>query len=172
MRSRRAAALTIVALAGLGTIVGLTLSARHGNSASAGLGTANDDDRPVDQLTGDLIDAAAGAGLVGGGREPEAGQLGVAHHRRHVGIAGFADRVSAQSGDAVRLYVSTGAVSFHVEAYRMGYYGGDGPPGVDVADDTGARSTRVRTHARREHGRVRLLVTVADAHGDRGIRAW
>ncbi len=41
-------------------------------------------------------------------------------------IAGFANHVYAQSGDAVMLYVSTDAASYHVDAYRMGYYGGAG----------------------------------------------
>jgi hypothetical protein len=41
-------------------------------------------------------------------------------------IAGYADHVSAQVGDAVRLFVSTDAKRFHVEAYRLGYYGGLG----------------------------------------------
>ena len=41
-------------------------------------------------------------------------------------IGGFADHTSAQAGDTVTLYVSTNAPTFHVEAYRMGYYGGAG----------------------------------------------
>jgi hypothetical protein len=41
-------------------------------------------------------------------------------------IEGYADRVSAQAGDTVALYVSTTASTFHVEAYRMGWYGGLG----------------------------------------------
>jgi hypothetical protein len=41
-------------------------------------------------------------------------------------IEGYADRVSAVNGDTVQLFVSTVAPSFHVEAYRMGWYGGDG----------------------------------------------
>jgi hypothetical protein len=41
-------------------------------------------------------------------------------------IDGFADHVFATAGDTVTLYVSTDAPSFHVEAYRMGYYGGAG----------------------------------------------
>jgi hypothetical protein len=40
-------------------------------------------------------------------------------------IEGYTDKVSAVQGDQVRLYVSTVAPSFHVEAYRMGWYGGD-----------------------------------------------
>ena len=41
-------------------------------------------------------------------------------------IEGFADMVSAQRGDLVTLYVSTRASTFHVEAYRIGYYQGLG----------------------------------------------
>lgn len=41
-------------------------------------------------------------------------------------IAGFADQTSAQVGDTVTLYVTTNAPAFTVQAYRMGYYGGDG----------------------------------------------
>ena len=42
------------------------------------------------------------------------------------GIAGFADHVYAAAGQQVRLYVSTAAPRFHVEAYRVGYYHGAG----------------------------------------------
>jgi hypothetical protein len=41
-------------------------------------------------------------------------------------IAGFADRTYAARGDNVTLRVSTAASSYHVEAYRMGDYGGTG----------------------------------------------
>ncbi len=41
------------------------------------------------------------------------------------GIEGYADKVSAVEGDTVTLYVSS-ASEFHIEAYRMGYYGGAG----------------------------------------------
>src|SRR5207302_7653884 len=41
-------------------------------------------------------------------------------------IEGFADSVSAVRGERVALYVSTVAPTFHVEAYRMGYYQGHG----------------------------------------------
>jgi hypothetical protein len=39
-------------------------------------------------------------------------------------IEGYADRVSVQRGERVGLFVSTEARRFHVEAYRIGYYGG------------------------------------------------
>lgn len=41
------------------------------------------------------------------------------------GIEGYADKVSAVEGDTVTLYIRS-ASEFHVEAYRMGYYGGTG----------------------------------------------
>jgi hypothetical protein len=41
-------------------------------------------------------------------------------------IEGFADHTSAATGDTVSLYVSTDASSYQVEAFRMGYYDGDG----------------------------------------------
>jgi len=42
------------------------------------------------------------------------------------GIAGYADHVSAQAGDTVRVYVDTRAATYHVEAYRLGSYQGLG----------------------------------------------
>jgi hypothetical protein len=41
-------------------------------------------------------------------------------------IEGYADRVSARAGDTVTLYVNTIDPTFHVEAYRMGWYQGLG----------------------------------------------
>ena len=41
-------------------------------------------------------------------------------------IQGWADQVSAAAGQRVRLYVSTTARRFRVQAYRMGWYGGHG----------------------------------------------
>ena len=41
-------------------------------------------------------------------------------------LEGYADHVSAVQGETVGLYVSTVAPSWHVDAYRMGFYGGTG----------------------------------------------
>jgi hypothetical protein len=41
-------------------------------------------------------------------------------------IEGWADHASAASGDRMRLFVSTTAPRFRIEAYRMGWYGGLG----------------------------------------------
>ena len=49
-------------------------------------------------------------------------------HITHLGsagaIQGFADRVSVLPGQSFRLYVSTTAAGFRVQAFRMGWYGG------------------------------------------------
>ncbi|HEY1573029.1 MAG TPA: N,N-dimethylformamidase beta subunit family domain-containing protein [Pseudonocardiaceae bacterium] len=50
-------------------------------------------------------------------------------------IAGFADRTYATIGQPVRLFVSTSATSFHVEAFRVGYYRGAGGRLVWVSPD-------------------------------------
>ncbi|MHB8438781.1 MAG: N,N-dimethylformamidase beta subunit family domain-containing protein [Acidimicrobiales bacterium] len=50
-------------------------------------------------------------------------------------IEGFASQVSATVGDTVTLFVNTVARSFHVEAYRMGYYQGLGARLVWRSDD-------------------------------------
>jgi hypothetical protein len=42
------------------------------------------------------------------------------------GIQGYADHVSVSAGHVVGLHVSTRAPYFHVDAYRIGYYGGAG----------------------------------------------
>ncbi|MDA8340842.1 MAG: hypothetical protein M0007_01225 [Actinomycetota bacterium] len=41
-------------------------------------------------------------------------------------LLGFADRTSATEGDTVTLYVDSPSAPFHMEAYRMGWYGGRG----------------------------------------------
>jgi len=41
-------------------------------------------------------------------------------------IAGYANVTSATVGQRVTLYVTTNASTLHVDAYRMGWYGGDG----------------------------------------------
>jgi hypothetical protein len=49
-------------------------------------------------------------------------------------IEGFASQVSAVPGDELVLFVNTTAPSFHVEAYRMGYYQGLGGRLIDESD--------------------------------------
>ncbi len=51
-------------------------------------------------------------------------QWHITGHQVAGAIEGYADHVSAQLGDRVGLHVSTVATTFHVDAYRMGWYGG------------------------------------------------
>ena len=84
---------------------------------------------PTSRPTSRLIRRAADidAGVMGDRREPEAGHVQLAHPRQrpdeHRGVRRHGER---PAGDEVTLYVSTPARSFHVEAYRIGYYQGTG----------------------------------------------
>ncbi len=85
---------------------------------------------------------------------------------KHGEIEGYADHVSVTAGQAVTLFVSTIAPSYHVEAYRMGYYvqggrliwqSGDIPgtkqaapvftPGINMIEDHWQPSLNVGTGA-------------------------
>jgi hypothetical protein len=65
------------------------------------------------------------------------GTLGwiVSGHQVPRAIEGFADVTSAVAGTDVTLFVNTVAPSFHVEAYRMGYYQGLGARLVWTSDE-------------------------------------
>jgi hypothetical protein len=54
-------------------------------------------------------------------------------------LEGFFDTTSATVGDTVRLYVSTNASTYHVEAYRMGWYQGLGGRLVWASPETPGR---------------------------------
>jgi hypothetical protein len=59
-------------------------------------------------------------------RRPGTAGWRITHLGEDHAVQGWADHVSATNGDRVRLYVSTTAARFRVEAYRMGWYGGLG----------------------------------------------
>ncbi len=61
----------------------------------------------------------------------------VTGHQVPRSIEGFASATSAVAGTDVTLFVNTVARSFHVEAYRMGYYRGLGARLVWTSDDVG-----------------------------------
>src|SRR5271166_2659382 len=63
-------------------------------------------------------------------------------------IEGYVNQASAVIGDTVTLYVNTKAASFHVEAYRMGYYQGIGARLVwQSAEVPGLRQALPALHA-------------------------
>jgi len=79
--------------------------------------------------------AAGGAGAVEGIRakwvqaenaKPGTSDWRISNAGKDGQLEGYADKVSAQPGETVRLFVSTKESGYHVEAYRIGYYGGLG----------------------------------------------
>jgi hypothetical protein len=79
--------------------------------------------------------AAAGAGAVEGIRarwvqaenaKPGTSDWRISNAGKDGQLEGYADKVSAQQGETVRLFISTKDPGFHIEAYRVGYYGGLG----------------------------------------------
>jgi hypothetical protein len=68
----------------------------------------------------------AGSWVAVENRRPGTSGWRITHLGAPEAIQGWADQVSASSGERVRLYVSTTARRFQVEAYRMGWYGGHG----------------------------------------------
>ena len=80
-------------------------------------------------------------------------------------IEGFADQVSAVAGDTVTLFVNTVAPSFHVEAYRMGYYQGIGGrlvwTSAVTAGDQAAPARPARHH---QHHRVPVVALAVRHH--------
>ncbi|MBV8297462.1 MAG: hypothetical protein JO085_11535, partial [Acidimicrobiia bacterium] len=88
-----------------------------------------------DQVNLSDPNAAGGAGAVEGTRarwvqienaKPGTSDWRVTNAGKDGDLEGYADKVSAQQGDTVRLFVSTKDHGYHVEAYRIGYYGGLG----------------------------------------------
>jgi hypothetical protein len=59
-------------------------------------------------------------------RRPGTSGWRITHPGAPDAIQGWADQVSAARGERVRLYVSTSARRFQLEAYRMGWYDGHG----------------------------------------------
>ena len=84
------------------------------------------DDGP--RLDDDERAARPRAGPMGGRRERKPGTSAwrLAPGTRPGTIEGYADRVSAVAGESVGLFVSTTELTFQVEAYRMGFYQGQG----------------------------------------------
>jgi hypothetical protein len=71
-------------------------------------------------------DGIAAAWLVAENLKPGTASWKLSGAQTPDGIMGYGNLVQAVSGQTVNLYVSTRAPTFHVESYRMGYYGGAG----------------------------------------------
>lgn len=76
--------------------------------------------------TSDGQDGKQAAWVIAENQQPGTADWRITGAPRTGSISGFADRTYAATGEPVRLYVSTTAPRFHVEAYRIGYYAGTG----------------------------------------------
>jgi hypothetical protein len=103
-----------------GTLAGPPAGARSGGGT---LGTAQVASSPARYPTPDGI---AAAWVVAENRKGGTAFWKITGVQTPDGIMGYANLVQAVSGQTVNLYVSTRASTFHVESYRMGYYGGAG----------------------------------------------
>jgi hypothetical protein len=113
------------------TTVAATLAAL---SAAGVVLVARSQDRPADPaasappraVTAPTQAAPAGNQVVLENRRPGTAGWRITRLGPSEAIQGWTDQVSAANGERVRLYVSTTAGRFQVEAYRMGWYGGLG----------------------------------------------
>ncbi len=64
------------------------------------------------------------AWIIGENQKPGTSDWQVKGPINNGNIEGYADATSVTQGAAVRIFVSTDSPGYHVEAYRMGYYGG------------------------------------------------
>lgn len=90
---------------------------------------------PTTQTVTDTAGPLSGAGALGSGapvaqwviqenEKPGTRNWVLTSKSTHHEIEGYANAVSINEGGSVQLYISTTAPTYHVEAYRMGYYGG------------------------------------------------
>jgi hypothetical protein len=97
-----------------------------GTPAASGAGattTARGSGKPAVRST---PDGPVAQWLVDENTKPGTTAWSVTNPGRDGDIEGYANVVSTPAGTPVTLYVSTVDPSFHVEAYRLGYYGGTG----------------------------------------------
>jgi hypothetical protein len=120
IRRRRAAitvAAAVAALAAAGTVLVVRSQDRPADSAGSA---------PPRAVTAPTHAAPTTTPVAVENRRPGTSGWRIARLGAPEAIQGWADHVSAANGDRVRLYVSSTAPRFHVEAYRMGWYGGRG----------------------------------------------
>lgn len=98
---------------------------------SGGVTPGNNDQNPGGQAPKGTAAAVGSAGVTASWVTAENAKPGtsdwiVPPRQTGAPIEGYADHVSATPGATVNVYVNTPAPQFHIEAYRLGYYGGAG----------------------------------------------
>jgi hypothetical protein len=121
---RRVAATTVAAALAAVMAAGAVLILRpHGRPADL---AAPEVTNPVTASSSRSRPRPTGNWVAVENRRPGTGAWHLTHPGASHAIEGWADHASAAAGERVRLYVSTTARRFRVEAYRMGWYGGRG----------------------------------------------
>src|SRR3954447_4855048 len=127
---RRRVVLVVVA-----TLVSVGAGVAWGLARPQGASSASKAQSEFGQVHVNDPNAAAGAGAVEGIRakwvqienaKPGTSDWRIGNAGKEGQIEGYADKASAQLGETVKLFVSTKDPGYHVEAYRVGYYGGLG----------------------------------------------
>jgi N,N-dimethylformamidase beta subunit-like, C-terminal len=124
---RRAGAVTgVAALAGIGAVAAENWS--RGSSPRPKVAHPRSAVRatPTKELLPDGMELPTAGWVISENSRPGTLNWLVGGHQQPGAIEGFADRTSTAVGETVTLYVSTRAATFHVEAYRLGWYQGLG----------------------------------------------
>src|SRR6266540_781757 len=121
-RARRWVVMAVTLLGALG-LAAAGVVTTHGPGAGRALGRAASGQRAAAARPGGVRVGTAGW-ITGENRRAGTTAWHIGRSGSRHAIEGYADRVSAEAGVTVRLYVSTRARWFRVEAYRMGWYGG------------------------------------------------
>jgi hypothetical protein len=95
-------------------------------SASGATTAASESGQPGTYTTFNTPDGVGASWVVAENRKPGSTGWQLTGTQTTGQIEGFANAAQATVGQTVALYVSSQAPTFHVEAYRMGYYGGAG----------------------------------------------
>ena len=170
--------------------------ARHTPGLPVASGTATDAENGSASAPATSTVVSAAPQVEGGGHGPTAAWVSAENARPGTGawaltqrarahqIEGYADHASIDKGGSVSLYVSTTSPSFHVQAYRMGYYAGAGgrlvwtspetpgtaqptftvTPGTNMVEDSWKPSLYVQTDASWPPGQYLFKLVAATGH--------
>ena len=130
--------LVTAGLIAAGTVLGVSDSPHPGGADAVAHAPPVQDAiaAPQDPTTSSTPNGVGVAWVVAENRQHGTTAWQITGKQSATGIMGFADHVDAVRGDSVTVRVSTTAPSFHVDAYRMGYYQGLGARLVWSSADT------------------------------------
>ncbi len=99
-----------------GILLGALTNTNHANKSS----------KPVAAVPFKALSGTKANWVIAENKKPGTTRWKITTPQSPNGIMGYASRVQARRGQKLNLYVSTQAPSFHIDAFRMGYYQGKG----------------------------------------------